>query len=194
MNNCGKRELLFNPSYGTAAIVTMLFVGLLPFAASSKESEALVCSTIGQTLPEVSVLPDGSREGRLSLGRMSITARDRIPGVLCTQECLLTLRLADGKLEKHHFAGPNVLSRSIRLSPIKAQPRLRRVRYFRLRDHEWISVGVSERRLRAGRILYEDVRVSVYLVPPYEDPKDIHSPDQSWIDLKWNVAACLDRF
>jgi hypothetical protein len=141
----------------------------------------------------MSVLPDGSREARLSLGSMSIIARDRIPGALCAQECLLTLRLDDGKTEKHRFAGPKVLSRSYTFSTEEGQPRRYRVLYFRLRDREWVAIGVVERRQGDGRITYEDLSTSVYLNPS-DEHKAIFPGDKASVKLRRNLDACLDRF
>ena len=186
------RRTLARATHGVAVAMTVWLAALLPHRAKAADPEVIRCTSVAQALAEMSVLPDGSREARLSLGIMSITARDRIPGILCARECLLTLRREDGKLEKHRFSGFKVLLRTFRMTAVKGQPRLRRVRYFRLRENEWVSVGVTERRQRDGRIFYEDMRTSVYLDPP-DEYKEIVRGDQEWVDLKQNVHACLDR-
>jgi hypothetical protein len=188
------RSITIDPSHALHAVLTVMAVGLMslfPFATSSKDSELWRCSTIAQALPEMTVLPDGSREARLSLGTMSVTARNRIPGALCAQECLLTLRLDDGKTEKHRFAGPKVLSRSFAYTTEEGQPRRYRVLYFRLREREWVAVGVVERRQRGGRITYEDLSTSVHL-DPSDEHKTIFPGDRASIELRRNLDACID--
>jgi hypothetical protein len=180
-------------AHGVAVAMILGLAAFLPHTTIAADHEIIRCLSATRALPEMSVLPDGSREARLSLGTMSITARDRIPGVFCAQECLLTLRWADGKIEKHHFSGPKILSRTDRYSTAGGRPRRNRLLYFRLRAREWIVAGVVEHRQRDGRITYEDMGTSVHLEPP-EEYKDIYRGDQAWSDLKRNVAACLDRF
>jgi len=187
-----KEAPLWHASVCVAVAVVLDFAINLPLKALAADPESVQCSTIAQVLREMSVLPDGSREARLSLGTMSITVHGRVPGILCEQECLLTLRHADGMLEKHRITGPKILSRSFNYTTPEGQLRRYRVRHFRLREHEWIAVGVVERRQRNGRIKYEDLGSSVHLDPPAEY-KDIYRGDQAWEDLKRDADACLDR-
>ena len=174
-----------------AVLATCLVWVLAPFGAATAAPEVIRCFTVPQILPEITVLPDGSREARLSFGNdVYCCARDRIPSALCEQECLLTLRLADTRLEKHRIAGEYVAVRTLDAQSSKGRPRYLQIMHFRLRPFEWVAVGVFSRRERSGRLTYEEIGTSVHLENASPSTR-LTAPDLASIDLK-RTAVCAE--